>query len=314
MTDLSPEAKELVELARDEDSPTHADRARVRRALAATLAAGAVGSSKAAAAATKSAFGAGVGAKGTVATWLALGVVAGLAGSAAVFVGVPALKSSPAATAHAPVANKASTLAATRAATRAATTAANPSAATDTASATTQAAPQPSPTTHLVGSGAPAKISSSPDLTTPRTTNGASPPRRTAERAQPSTGTRTTTDATEQTGAGSLTATTEAAGSPPRAAAQAPSSLGAETTLLESARAALTRGDAAGSLTLLAQHERQYPAGALVEERLATRVFALCGAGRHADAARVAGQLLRLFPASPLRARVLDSCAYPHAN
>lgn len=104
-----------------------------------------------------------------------------------------------------------------------------------------------------------------------------------------------------------IEAPAERRGGPP---APATSSLGAETGLLEAARAALGRGDSQGALSLLERHERAFPAGALVEERLAAKVFALCGLGRRAEAARAGAELLRRAPASPLRARVLDSCAY----
>jgi hypothetical protein len=89
-----------------------------------------------------------------------------------------------------------------------------------------------------------------------------------------------------------------------------PSTLGAETSLLEAARTALGQGNPAGALSLLERHEREFPGGALVEERLAAKVFALCGLGRRTEAVRTAARLLESSPNSPLRARVLDSCAY----
>lgn len=87
------------------------------------------------------------------------------------------------------------------------------------------------------------------------------------------------------------------------------STLAVETALIESARAALGRGDAVAALRVLDEHEQRFPQGALVEERLASRVFALCGLGRRADASRAAAELLRRAPASPLRGRVQASCA-----
>jgi RNA polymerase sigma-70 factor (ECF subfamily) len=99
---------------------------------------------------------------------------------------------------------------------------------------------------------------------------------------------------------------------PPPAAPPIVTSLGPETALLESARTALGRGDASGAIALLERHEREFPAGALVEERLAAKVLALCSLGRREEAARTASRLLRLSPTSPLRARILDSCAYEH--
>ena len=103
-----------------------------------------------------------------------------------------------------------------------------------------------------------------------------------------------------------------AAPSASKAAPQIATSLAPETALLESARTALGRGDAPGALALLERHEHEFPAGVLLEERLAAKVLALCSLGRRDEAARAATRLLRLSPTSPLRARVLDSCAYEH--
>lgn len=90
MTDLNSEARALLDIARDGDGATDADRDRIRRGLAATLGAGAFATTSATAAAK-----AGVSAAGAVATttaftgakfvaWVAVGVVAGLGGVAAI--------------------------------------------------------------------------------------------------------------------------------------------------------------------------------------------------------------------------------------
>jgi hypothetical protein len=89
-----------------------------------------------------------------------------------------------------------------------------------------------------------------------------------------------------------------------------PSSLAVEMRLIETARAALSGGDARRALALLEEHEREYPAGALVEERRASKVFALCELGRRAEATRAAAEFLKTSPSSPLRGRVLDSCGF----
>jgi hypothetical protein len=88
-------------------------------------------------------------------------------------------------------------------------------------------------------------------------------------------------------------------------------SIAAETALLEAARTALGRGDARAALDDLNEHEKRFPEGTLTEERLASKVFALCALGRKAEASDAAAALLRRAPSSPLRARVLDSCAAP---
>jgi hypothetical protein len=85
-------------------------------------------------------------------------------------------------------------------------------------------------------------------------------------------------------------------------------SLAEEVHMLRDARSALDRGDAAQALRLLDAHEARFRRGTLHEERLATRVQALCALG-HADRARaVAQELQRAAPRSPHLARVRASC------
>jgi hypothetical protein len=114
------------------------------------------------------------------------------------------------------------------------------------------------------------------------------------------------------TAKGSVLATARASSESSMDAPPAVPSLGPETALLESARTALGRGDGSTALALLERHEREFPTGVLLEERLAAKVLALCSVGRRDEAARTASRLLRLSPTSPLRARILDSCAYEH--
>jgi hypothetical protein len=297
MKDLSPEARQLLESARHGDSPSAADRVRMRRALSTAVAAGGLSTSASAAAATKTALG-GVSAgaaKSGIALWLALGAATGLATSAAVFVAAPAWKAHAVESARQPAAQPGKTAPAAQAPARVAISA--------IASATVQAHDEPAaaPTTSLAATepfpaaasaaqGTPHKNKRAPENGTTDDVSRAAPAETAAEPETPGHG------------------------EPPAVAAaarSAPSSLGAETALLENARAALGRGDAAGALALLDEHERDFPRGVLVEERLAARVFALCGLGRTAEAERVAERLLRHSPSSPLRARVLQSCAGP---
>jgi hypothetical protein len=92
------------------------------------------------------------------------------------------------------------------------------------------------------------------------------------------------------------------------APASATDSLAEEVHMLRDARSALDRGDAAQALRLLDAHEARFRRGTLHEERLATRVQALCALG-HADRARaVAQELQRAAPRSPHLARVRASC------
>lgn len=85
--------------------------------------------------------------------------------------------------------------------------------------------------------------------------------------------------------------------------------LESETALLRAAHQAMQSGDAARALALLDEHARSYPRGALVEERGAQRVFALCALGSKARARGEAAIFLAERPNSPLAPRVRAACA-----
>jgi hypothetical protein len=99
----------------------------------------------------------------------------------------------------------------------------------------------------------------------------------------------------------------------PRVSAAAASSgarsIQSELELIRSAQKNLHRGDASAALALLAEHARRYPAGALSEEREASRVFALCKLGNAAGARAQAERFLRRSPSSPFAERVRASCS-----
>ncbi|HUB07461.1 MAG TPA: tetratricopeptide repeat protein, partial [Myxococcales bacterium] len=76
------------------------------------------------------------------------------------------------------------------------------------------------------------------------------------------------------------------------------STLAAERTLLEIARTALTRGDAAGALAALARHSKVFPKGTLSEERESLRVQALLALGRRDDARAALRQFEAKYPNS----------------
>lgn len=82
--------------------------------------------------------------------------------------------------------------------------------------------------------------------------------------------------------------------------------LAAELQLLQRARAALRSDHAEHALTLLRTHRRSHPDGALVEERDATEVMALCALGRGDEARRGALEYRRRFPDSDRD--VLSTC------
>jgi len=79
--------------------------------------------------------------------------------------------------------------------------------------------------------------------------------------------------------------------------------------LLEAAQRELASGRAASALSLLDEHARRFPAGALSEERIAARVLSLCALGRHEAARQSANAFLAASPRSPLIPRLRGSCA-----
>ncbi len=74
--------------------------------------------------------------------------------------------------------------------------------------------------------------------------------------------------------------------------------LGAERALLDMARSALARGQAAGSLTTLDQHRREFPRGRLSEEREGLAVQALVASGRMDEARTRVERFRRSYPKS----------------
>ena len=96
----------------------------------------------------------------------------------------------------------------------------------------------------------------------------------------------------------------------PRAPAATPSTsatnaahgedLAKERAVLDVARSALGRGDAANTLVATGEHERKFPQGALVEEREALAIQALATQGRRGDAQARADRFRKRFPRSML--------------
>lgn len=82
----------------------------------------------------------------------------------------------------------------------------------------------------------------------------------------------------------------------------------AEVALLDLATVALREGDAARALQWLAEHERSFPAGRLVDVRKATRVRALCRLGRDAQAQAEAAALRREHPQSTVARKTPLAC------
>jgi hypothetical protein len=98
----------------------------------------------------------------------------------------------------------------------------------------------------------------------------------------------------------------------PRPAAQRPEdadSLATELRLLHDARRALHEDDARGSLTKLDQLAESHPQGVLRQERMVAQVLSLCAVGDTEGAREIARHFLVEAPTSPLRDRVITSCA-----
>jgi outer membrane protein assembly factor BamD (BamD/ComL family) len=81
-----------------------------------------------------------------------------------------------------------------------------------------------------------------------------------------------------------------------------------ELPLIEQAQAALRKGDLPGALERLAEHQRRFPGGALVEERLAGRAIALCRSGAGQPARAAIDALKQHNPASPQWPAVRAAC------
>lgn len=84
--------------------------------------------------------------------------------------------------------------------------------------------------------------------------------------------------------------------------------LAEEVALLDRAATALRAGDAAHALQWLADHERRFSAGHLVDVRKAHRVRALCRLGRDAQARAEAAALRREHPSSAVAQRTPLAC------
>jgi hypothetical protein len=76
--------------------------------------------------------------------------------------------------------------------------------------------------------------------------------------------------------------------------------LAAERAIIERARSALARGDGQGALVPIAEHEREFARGQLIEEREALAVQALVIAGRVKEATERAARFRKAFPNSLL--------------
>ena len=113
-------------------------------------------------------------------------------------------------------------------------------------------------------------------------------------------------------GAGAVPAAAPSMASAPSVASELPaamsSSLSEEAALLQRAERALAANAPTAALSVLAEHARLFPAGALREEREAARVLAFCALGRVAEARSLARAFVSASPGSVLVPRLERSC------
>lgn len=94
---------------------------------------------------------------------------------------------------------------------------------------------------------------------------------------------------------------------PAPAASASGDRLSAERNVLDAARVALASGEPNQAVALADRHKRDFPQGALVEEREAIATKALVDAGRHAEARARGAAFERRFPQSAMLRSVRSS-------
>jgi hypothetical protein len=274
MSQLDPQAKDLIGLAREGEGPSEAERSRLRGAVLARVGAGVAILSAASGTASATTTAAG----GSVALSFAKVVVAiALVGAvgAGGYVTVSGHRTK-AATITVPVSPPAT-------------------------APVTIAAPGPvvSPSPPLPGrAGSPRE--SSADTEEAHSEHTAPAPAAASSQILPATGADSTPLAPTKT-ATRPTTTDQAAVVPNR-------SLDEETRALRSAIADLRDGHAEGALAAIDAQESRFPGGALAEERAEARIVTLCALGRNDEAHADASRFLRAHPNSLLAGRVLASC------
>jgi hypothetical protein len=274
---LGPDARSILEAGREGDNPTSADRARVKRALMRSIAAGtAIGATSAATSAGATGGGAIAVGAAVKATSIGLGMKLLGVGLLALIVGGGVMLYR--ASAPDPAATPAS-LPDTAPATVAIDTAA------PAAVAPANVAPAQPRLADPAAAAPPGEIAA---VEKPRAVPSPSAPRVVA---------REPVDRPEEA---------PVAAAPVAAAIAAPEEdpLAAETRRLREAHGALQAGDAQKALALLGEQ-----GGQLGEERAAARVLALCQLGRVAESEAARAAFLREHPRSPLADRVRGGCA-----
>jgi hypothetical protein len=267
---LGPNARSILEAGREGDNPTPDDRARVKRALMRTLAAGAVASATSAAASSAGAA-APLVAKGT-----SIGLGIKLFGAAVLIL----------ATAGGVLLQRASSP--------------DPAVAPGATVAGARDRDSVAPPKLDGAIAAPARAAAV-DPAAPARANELVPPEKPRASAAPSS---PRIAAREPVALDEPEAVTPAPAAAPQPAIPEEDPLAAETRRLREAHGALQAGDAQKALALLGEQ-----GGQLGEERAAARVLALCQLGRIAESEAARDAFLREHPRSPLAARVRGGCA-----
>jgi hypothetical protein len=96
---------------------------------------------------------------------------------------------------------------------------------------------------------------------------------------------------------------------PAQRGAVAPEGIGREVDLIKRAGQALSAGHHGDALRLLDQHAREFPQGAMLEDRSALRVLALCAAGRLGEGQRAKTEFLARWSHSVHAERLEDGCS-----
>lgn len=287
MTDLSPDARQLLRIVRDGDGATPSDRERVKArlgpVLASALAAGAISAAAGSAVAgaggaaatglagTAGGAGAAVAAKLTIAQvvlWVALGSGAGLVGTV--------------------IATKGGLV--------------SPDAPASASIRTGNAGASPS---RPLGVGRP-------EPATSRLAASAAPPSSTGRQSevavgQEASGIEPGTEPEKRRPEG-VASTGALSAIEVRGAEEPGSALAEEARRLQSAQRALRSGDERRAMELLNAHARDYPEGALGVERRALQITILCRQGRVGEARRLGRAVLEAGGGSTLVSKLLDAC------
>jgi len=297
VNDLNDADNALLDLAREGHEPTNADRSRVRAAIAAQLGLGAglVATSAGAGAGAVASASASLVAVATK-VLVAAAVVGGLTGAASVAYKWMRPAAVAGQVAAMPVANETPVVPALPASVARSTAATAPSRLPQLVEPETPRDVPPVPVRRSPEVLLPPSYAKASGL--PTADGVQSAPSLEASRAQVAV----------VPSAAATSDPTMPAAPPSTALPLPPTTLEAETRLVGAGVTALHSGDAARALAFFDEHARQFPDGALAQERMVERIAALCALGRQDEAQSAAVVFLRLHGGSPLVERVRASC------